>query len=90
MEHHRLATDYWALQGKVYNLQDDELWIGLNVRVDNELHKRAGIVGYYSPSKAARFPLEQNMYEVWKNLDQNKEKYKWVENRFIKDTKNYW
>lgn len=77
----KLAHDYWILHGKVYHLKDDGLWIRVDRKIDHELRLAENRYARAKPLKPARFPLEDNLYEIWKNLEQNREKYKKIEIR---------
>lgn len=81
-EYFRLARDYWASQGEIFNMHEDELWIILDWRLDWDLRKKINRDALAKHKKPARFPLQGDMYEIWINLDENKERYQKMANRF--------
>ena len=87
-EYIKLAQDYWILQGKVYNLKDDQLWIEVDWRIDYKISYEKNRHVLHKPKKPARFPLEDNLYETWKNLEENREKYQKYERDLYQAWKN--
>lgn len=81
-EYIKLAQDYWRLQGKVYNLYDDQLWIKVDWTIDYRISYAENCYVLAKPQKPARFPLEDNLYEIWKDLEENRERYQELETRF--------
>lgn len=75
-EYIKLAKSYWISHGEIYNLYNDDLWIKTDWWLTYWLETAKNT--YYLPEdkKTARFPLEDNLYEIWKNLEENKENYK--------------
>lgn len=75
-EYLALAKAYWILRGVIYNLQDDGLWIKTDSWVDYKIRKEQDRYAVVNPQKTARFPLEDNLYEIWINLEENRQRYR--------------
>ena len=75
MDHFLLAQAYWESHGESYKIQDDQLWIDTVWRHEYDLRLKKNRWAPPKVKKTPRFPTEDNLYEIWVNLEQNRKRY---------------
>jgi len=82
-EYSNLAKDYWMFHGQNWNLYEDDIWISADSWMRFKKMKKENPYTMGIRERRARFSLEGDWYEIWKNLEENREKYEKHANRFL-------